>query len=243
MKRGLTRESVRTWLQRHYWLRVHMFLIVSATFLAGLAATKLLLLAHVDRLALRYGLAVCAAYLAFLFLIRVWLWYVSVGGGDAIDFSADGIEAIGDVTEFGGGGQFGGGGATGSWSDGSVVPAKVSSGSSGSSGGGWSFDLDGDGGCLIVLALALVAALFFAGIYLVYTAPATLSEAAFEALLAAALARRARKIAATGWIGSVARATIWIFLAVLAFSVTLGWYAQRHCPEARRLRDAIECRP
>lgn len=75
----------------------------------------------------------------------------------------------------------------------------------------------------------------------VYTAPALLSEAAFEAVLAASIARRAKKSEGTGWIGAVTRATVVPFLAVLALSVLLGWLAQRRCPDALKLRDAVNC--
>lgn len=226
-----------------------MFFIITATFLAGLATTKLLMSFGVDLLWLRYAIAVCAAYVVFLLMIRLWISYVcgENGGTDVIDgafdffgHSADRVEW---VSEIGAGGEFGGGGASGSWeaaTDAVAAPLKSSS-----SGGGSSlFDLDfgGDEGCVVgILLLALVGVLFIAGGYLIYTAPAILAEAAFEALLAAALARRAKKLERAGWVGSVVRSTILIFAVVLALSITLGWYAQESCPEARRIRDAFNC--
>src|SRR6185503_16578546 len=105
-----------------------------------------------------------------------------------------------------------------------------------------SFDIGGDEGCFVVILLAvLIGVLLIAGGYLIYAAPAILGEAVFEALLAAALARRAKKLAAGGWAGSVFKATVWIFFAVFALSIVLGWYAQESCTEARRIRDAINC--
>ena len=85
---------------------------------------------------------------------------------------------------------------------------------------------------MIVLLLGGLA------IYFIYTAPALLSEAAFEAVLAASIARRAKKAEGSGWIAVVGRATVLPFVLVLALSVLLGWNAQRRCPEALRLRDA-----
>jgi lysylphosphatidylglycerol synthetase-like protein (DUF2156 family) len=242
--KGLTKERVRDWLQRRYALRVHMLLIVAATIGAGLGATKLLLMAHVDVLALRYALAVFAAYLTFLFLIRIWLAYVSDERWE-LDFNGDGVDIFswggpgpGPTGLDGGGGSFGGGGASGSWGDAAAQPVK----SSGGSGFDLVPDLDGEGCVLVLLAAALIAILLVAGVYLIYTAPAILSEVAFETVLAAALARRAKRVASSAWVGSIFRATVWIFAAVLAFSVALGWYAQKRCPEAKRLKDAIECK-
>jgi hypothetical protein len=249
----LTRARVVEWLQSRHWLRVHMFVIVTVTFLAGITATKLLMLLGVDLLWLRYAISVCAAYLVFLFMIRLWIAIVC-GTDDRFFDSPNGIDlyvrAAGgadDVAEIFGGGKFGGGGASGSWGsadDIAAAPAKAAKLSGGSDKSGClSFDLGGDGeGCVVVILLAvLVGALLIAGGYLIYAAPAILGEAAFEALLAAALARRAKKLALGGWVGSVFRATVWIFVVVLALSITLGWYAQKHCPGARRVMDAIDC--
>src|SRR5688572_22544652 len=124
------------WFQRRFLLRLHMTFILGGTFLAGLAATKLMLLAGiVDNLALRYGVAVCAAYVMFLALIRLWLRYVSGSTDDgSIDFTHDGLDFAAEVMEdweppvegVGGGGSFGGGGSSGSWgSAGESQPMRV----------------------------------------------------------------------------------------------------------------------
>lgn len=231
-----------------------MFFLVTATFLAGLLATKLLMELGVDTLWLRYALAVCGAYLVFLVLVRLWIWYVcgrgaDLNGTDGIDFFVRAMDK-GEWLEVGGG-QFGGGGASGTWAtpDGtpveveiSTAPANVVSAGGSDKSGCLSLDIGGDEGCFIVILLAvLVGALLIAGGYLIYAAPAILGEAVFEVLLAAALARRAKKLEAAGWGGSVFKATVWIFLAVLAIASGLGWYAQDVCPEAIRIRDAINC--
>ncbi len=233
-----------------------MFFIVTATFLAGLVTTKLLMMSGVDLLWLRYALAVCAAYLTFLVLIRMWIWYVCQGGGggedSAIDLFVRGMDKV-EWVEIGGGGQFGGGGASGTWeaADGapveleiSTAPAKLASSGGGGSdkSGCLSFDIGGDEGCFVVILLAVfVGVLLIAGGWVIYAAPAILGEAVFEVLLAAALVRRTKKLAATGWAGSVFKSTVWIFVAVLTIAVVLGWYTQKSCPDARRIRDAINC--
>ncbi|HJQ41265.1 MAG TPA: hypothetical protein VKB93_29345 [Thermoanaerobaculia bacterium] len=225
-RKALTKERVRAFLERHFFLRLHMFFILSATIASGLVATNVLLAIGVRPLALRYALAVCAAYLLFLALIRLWLFYVRMARG-GVDFTGDGLDFSHGVTSSdfsGGGGNFGGGGASGSW--GKALP-----------------DLGGDGDdwLVIVLFVAVVLSLLLIGIYVIYTAPVMLSEAAFEALLAAAVARQAKKIQRPGWIGVVWRATVWPFLVVLVLTAALGWVAQRRCPEAKKLRDVFHC--
>ena len=219
-----------------------MSLILLATFLAGLGATNLLLMAGVSSLPLRYVVAVCAAYLVFLALIRLWLFYV--GADREVEISADGVDifftSAGEAGEVlnAGGGSFGGGGATGSWGD---APAKAVASKGSSSGFNFDLDLDFDALLVVVLFLALITSIVVVGVYLIYTAPALLSEAAFEALLTAALVRRAKKIDRPGWVGTVWRATFWPFLLIVVLAGGLGWAARRYCPEATRLTDVMEC--
>jgi len=108
-------------------------------------------------------------------------------------------------------------------------------GSSGRSGGG-ELDLGDEAIVLIALALLLLA-IFGAGAYLVYAAPEILSEAAFQALLAAGLIKASRKITTQGWMGSVLRATCVPFLVVLLMTMVFGWVAQKHYPNAARLAE------
>jgi hypothetical protein len=238
----LTREKIRGWLERHFFLRIHMTLILGGTFLAGIAATKLLMIVEVNKLALRYGLAVCAAYLTFLALIKMWLYYVRMARAE-VDISADGIELLGQLGKsgadgIGGGGHFGGAGASGSWGDAEPVSALKSTSSKGS----FDFIDGGDEGCVVILIVLIVFGLLFISIYLIWTAPAILAEAAFEAALAGALARRARRVERGSWVGAIWRATVWPFLGILVLTVALGYYAQRSCPTAKKLSDVFHCR-
>jgi hypothetical protein len=218
----LTKARVREWLEERFFLRIHMTLILGGTFLAGLVATRLLMEGGVNNLALRYVTAVGAAYFVFLVLIRLWLAYVG-SGGQGYDFTGDAIDAGGRLVPDVPAPRFKGSGSKGSWTDGI------------GGGGGDLEDL-----VVIVLLLVLVVCICGFAIYFIYTAPALLSEAAFEAALAASLVRQT-KDAAGGWMSSVWRATMWPFLVVLVLSGLLGWSAQKACPDARRLRDAISC--
>jgi hypothetical protein len=264
------KELIGASLKRHFLLRLHMAVILGGTFATGLAATRLLLGLHLYNMAWRYGLSVCLAFAVFVGLIKLWLGYIAfcvtrsgrarsggsdLGGGDWFDclnFSSSGTAT--EAPSFGGGGgRFGGGGATGSWGAPEPVTANVnapmvvssvsSSKSSGhsSSGGGFSLDIDGDAG-IILLLIALVVVMALAALWVLYAAPAILSEAAFQAALSASLLRHTKKISNDHcWEGSVVRSTILPFLAVLVMAVVLGWYAHHRCPTAIRLREAIYC--
>lgn len=216
----LTRRRVREWLEERFFVRIHMTLILLGTTLAGVVATRTLMRLHVNVLALRYAIAVTLAYLVFLGLVKLWLLYVHTDAEpdamDVLDLAADAeIE----------------------------LPAVSSSGS----GFSMPVDLDvdlGDDLTGIVFLIALILIVFLLGgiaIYYIAMAPAVLGEAAFEALLAASLARRAKKAEGAGWLRAVSRATVLPFVIVLAFSIFLGWIAQKHCPDAIKLRDAMSC--
>lgn len=263
------RGRFSAWMKHRYFLRIHMTLILVATFLSGMVATKLMQEAHLNKLWLRYAVAVLFAYGAFLLLIKCWLIYLGIRArrqratltdlpsdfADAVcdlgnvgfdwsgDFGGGGGSSVSDAFE-GGGGSFGGGGASGSWGiDAEDVAKSVTVPSpGGGSGGGGGFDLDlgGDDG-VIILVIALVVAIVVAGIWMIYAAPAILSEAAFEAMLASALLKKAKQAGEGNWVGSVIKSTILPFLVIAALSTAVGYYAQKSCPAATRLREALLC--
>ena len=234
------REGVTAALKHRYFLRLHMAFILTATFGAGLVTTRLLLAIHFNNLGARYAIAVCAAFAVFLGFVRLWLAYVGfLALRRSLDIDGDGINlsygsgsagSDGDAPRFaGGGGSGGGGGATDSW---------------GKAGGGSSSKLDldfGDDWGLVILIALLVLAIVIAVVYVIYAAPAILSEAAFNAALTGALVRRAKHATHGSWEGSVIKATALPFLAVLILATATGWYAHKHCPSATRLREAVQC--
>ena len=215
----LTRRSVREWLEERFFVRLHMTVILLGTTLAGVVATRTLMRLHVNVLALRYAIAVTLAYLVFLGLVKLWLLYVNA------DTESDVLDAV-DLTDV-------------------VIDAELPA----VSGSGFSLPIDanldlGDDLTGILFLIALILIVFLLGgiaIYYIAMAPAVLGEAAFEALLAASLVRRAKKAESSGWLRAVSRATVLPFVLVLAFSIFLGWIAQKHCPDAIKLRDAVTC--
>jgi hypothetical protein len=79
------------------FVRFHMGLIFAGTVAAGVATSRLLYLADVDALMVRYALAVAGSYLTFFLLVRAWIVYVTRGGPS--DLGAD----LPDVWPGGGG--------------------------------------------------------------------------------------------------------------------------------------------
>lgn len=232
-----------TWFKERFFLRFHMAVILGLTFLAGLAVTKLMLVAGNTDLALRYGVAVAASYAAFLLVLKLWLVYVVRGDDttDAVDVIDTVDGAVDVMRELSGpapsgfraaGGGYGGGGASGSFGG--------SQGSGGSGGASLVPDAD-EGFGLVVLAAVVLVGLAVAGGYLVYAGPAILAEAAFEALLASALIPGARRAEATGWMRPAVRATVLPFLGMFALAVGFGLVARGLCPEARRVMDVVAC--
>lgn len=245
----LTSASIAGALQKRFFLRVHMFVIVGGTVAVGLLVTKILLITHEHNLALRYGVAVAVSFAAFLGFIKLWLGYVGLclarktsrgDWSDAVHFDFAGVSGGGGgggpQIETGGGSSFGGGGTGGSWGEPAAAPVKAS-------GGGFNLPdiCDSDDLGIVILVALLVLAIGAAAVYVIWAAPAILSEAAFQGVLAAALTRRAKKISHGTWEGSVVRATVIPFAVVLLFAVALGIYAQKRCPSAMRLREAIHC--
>jgi len=105
-------------------------------------ASRLLLVAGVHSLMIRYALTVVGAYAVFFVLIRAWIAYVtrtaaSDPGLDLPDVAPGGGGGPGGGGEFQpGGGQFGGGGASGGYDDPGEAPVFRSVAEAGGRGGG-----------------------------------------------------------------------------------------------------------
>jgi hypothetical protein len=252
-------------MKRSYLVRFHMALILVATVLCGLLSSKLLLLAGLEAMQIRYPAAVAFSYLSFFLLVKLWLLYVSgVPAGesrepakpdgsilDAVDLldlpGGSGPGGAGRVVF--GGGSSGGGGAGGTFQAAAGVPPAAPGNAAGAAaeGGGKAAETAGDAlsslgdldKAAIVLFLfgLLVAAVVGVGAYLLYQAPDILTEAAFQAALATSLLRRARGIDAPHWSGSVFRAT-WIpFAVVLGLSIVFGMIAQSFYPDVHTVAE------
>ena len=254
------RAEFKQSLVRRFVVRFHMALMLTALGASGLLISKVLLEAGVRSMLERYLIAVAFSYALFFLFIKLWLIYISPPKpkprlpsrdfGNAIDIGNLSLDVapestiVGDQV-FGGAGDFGGGGATDLWG-GDTSPAIISTPSSGrgsGGGGGSSFDFDLDEGIVLIVLALLVLSIFGAGAYLVYAAPEILSEAAFQALLAAGLIKASKKMDGSGWMGSVLKAT-WIpFVIVLVMTGIFGMVAQTYYPHAARLADIFRHPP
>ncbi|TAL24004.1 MAG: hypothetical protein EPN94_08270 [Nitrospirae bacterium] len=229
-------------------------------------ATKILLLLHVQKMFVRYPLAVLFSYLSFFMFVKIWLWYVSASSksnitettGDAVSNIIDipglpgGESSINAEPFSSGGGNFGGGGASGAFEQVGGTVSEPSNGilssASGITDSGGSdavtevasgaADFDEGGIILIVLGLILVI-IFGAGVYLVYQAPIILSEVAFDFLLATSLLRSSKKIDSPDWAGSVFRATRIPFLLVLIITVGFALFIDSYFPGATKLSEVL----
>lgn len=250
-------------IAKSYFVRFHMFMILSATMLSGVVCSKILVWFGLSSMPLRYGIAIVFSYLMFFLFIKLWLLYIGVGrsirlpigkSGDSASFVnviplPDGaISEASDAPAFGGfqGGASGGGGAGRSFAE-SIASVKGAS----DAGNGPGAVVDAAGSILdvgddsfltivaIVLLVILVLSIFIVGGFLIWSAPAILSNAAFHALLVAGFARKVRLAEETQWETSILKATWWAFLIVLIFSLAFGIIAQLVFPNAVTIKDFI----
>jgi len=254
-------------IKRSYFVRFHMFIILSATVISGVICSKILILFGISRMPIRYGIAIILSYLLFFLFVKLWLLYIGVGGRARLkkDKSGSGSWWTDLIPSFRGSasssgtrrlftgfgrGASGGGGAGGAFTDTSpkmVVPVGVGADPGVAEGGGGAGSVlegvlgFGDEGILKLFAILLLAALVFSvvavGGYLIWSAPSILSEAAFQVLLVTGLSRKVRRVKETGWKISIFKATWWGFLLVLLVSVAFGIVAQLYNPTAVSVRD------
>lgn len=119
-------DELRRDLLSRSWPRAQMTLLVMLTGGTGLLASFLLLQAGVERMALRYPLALAVAYGVFLLLLWLWLRTKTEDWADVPDVDLDLLPSSGrgaTTWSSGGGGQFGGGGASAGFDTPSPLPA------------------------------------------------------------------------------------------------------------------------
>lgn len=256
-----TRDRVKRYLVQRFYTRFHMSLILTSSALAAMLVNWLLLHGGVGAMWLRYPLALGIAYLAFLAGVWLWLRYVGLGQDTDTPNSHTTHLDIPDILPGSGGntghlelpapriggGGFGGGGASSSWAEGESVsalslPSSVEAASASDSGFklGDFVDLDGEGLVVVALALLLIAAVFLVSGYVIWFAPDILGEAAFGALLAGGLAKRAKHQDDDGWVTGVVKKTWWPFAVVLALALAFAFFAAANYPQAKTFRETVQ---
>lgn len=255
MKQWHFERRVRDDLRRRRWLRLHATLIATLTFAAAWATSHGLMLANIDRLALRYALAFAVAYLVLMGLLYLWAkWLVSRRQAEIDGPQVDGGGGSGgsgarhDPSAFepGGGGDFGGGGASGSFDGvGEAIGEGVGHGAGEVVGATAEVLGAADEAAIVLIPLAVViaaaaalaAVLGFAvfGLFGVEVLLGVAVEIAF-ASLGGALAFKAQR---EGWLGAALRRTALPAIMILVGLVGLGAAVDHWLPQARSLPHAV----
>jgi hypothetical protein len=236
-----------------FFLRFHMSLILVGVTFSGLIVSKLLLETGIRSMIIRYSIAVAISYLLFFGLIKLWLLYlrrsskvVSSGKESDIpgffDLTTPSSSSAGSIVSQGG--EFGGAGASGDWVDSpsgaGIVLVSDAPQSGLASKGSVIGDIDiGDGGIVLIVLGVLLALIFGVGIYLVYAAPAILSEAAVQVMLASSLVKGSKTMDNSDWVGSIFKATWVPFAVVMILSIAIAWISAHYCPGAAKLSDVF----
>lgn len=222
-----------------------MLLLVSLTGLAGFAASAAMLAAGIDGMALRYGLAMGVAYIAFLMLL--WLW-LRTSASDYVDIPVDGAaERTADAGELvtaadggfqGGGGTFDGGGASanvdfGPDDSGIVEAAKAPLEVVGGA----------DEGTIPLAVILLALGIVLSSLFVVWSAPILFAEILVDALLAAGLYRRLRVLDQQHWMVAALKRTLIPFILTTLVVVAAGWVMQAQAPQAKSLGEVLESVP
>ncbi|MFD0739615.1 hypothetical protein ACFQZQ_10025 [Lysobacter koreensis] len=235
---------MRRRLERDGWPRLQMMLLVTITGGAGFVASWALLQLGVGAMWLRYPLALCLAYAAFLLMLWLWLRtrahdWVDGWDGSGIDLATS--PGTGGSAPWGGlGGNSGGGGASSSFDAADSSPADALSGPIGDALGAAA---DADELAIpmvaVVVAVAVVALLALSSLFVVWSAPVLFAELLVDGALAAGLYRRLRGIDARHWLESAVRRT-WLPFVLTALCVTAaGWGMAKYVPGADSLGDVV----
>ena len=256
------KQFKRQFIKRTF-TRFHMSLILLGTILCGVVFSKLLLVAGLENMLIRFVVVLGLAYLCFLLLLKLWLHYLTAPyrkgrRGGIVSDAADVLTGIPDFSSTGEGrvvsghgGEFGGGGASEAWEGGrdvselSVSQGAVGAGESigetaaGTAGDALSVSAD-EGGLVLIPLILLLLGILGGGIYVMYEAPVILSEAAFELILASSLIKRARQIDSPNWIGSVFRSTWPALLLTLVIAIAAGWGLMAYCPQASKITEVFQ---
>lgn len=249
-------------------VRFHMFLIVAGSVAMATIVTAGLLAVGVDALWKRYLPALLVAYGTFFLGVWLWLHLTNVGAalgvqptgrrrkahddeginvGDALDVGELAVDIgtslpgrVGGAVARGGGGTFDGGGASASFAD---VGDSAGSGIGDAVGDAVGSAFGDEGGIALVIAIALVvlalAILFGAAGYVIYQAPAILSEVVFELLLAQPLTRGMGSLNTSHWFGALFRRTLVPFVLVATAMLVFAAFAASVAPEARTAGEVL----
>ena len=244
INRSLAIQRVRERLVRESFPRIQMALIVALTGGFGLLASFAMLQFGMDSMAIRYPLALSAAYPFFLFLIWLWLRTNAEDYLDAPEITEliprPRLSAGAPDFKSGGGGDFGGGGASGSF-DGPVTAINETTSSPmravGDSVGAVA---DADELAIPLIAIALAIGIALASLYIVYVAPILFAEVLVDGALSYVLFRHLRGQGSQHWLSSTFRRTAIPFAATAVFLIAIGAAMAAYAPGAKSVGQVME---
>jgi hypothetical protein len=215
-------------------LRLHMLAILLAVVASGAIASKLLLVAGLGSMGIRYPMSVAASYAVFYLLVRIWLWFVAVSQAPTSD---QGLEDLIDSLPRGRDGLL-------------PCDAAVDSNRVAMTASTWIGDsarprldasrgLDADRALAFALFGALLVALLGVATMLAVQTPLLLAETLFQAVLVSLVASRAGQAGAHALSGSVLADTWAPFAAVTAAAALAGWWLAVVWPGAIKLADIL----
>ena len=192
---------------------VTAFLFLSGA--VGFVASALMLRAGLDRMPVRYPLAVAAGYLAFLGLLWAWL---SRQRGETGDPVGDGLSTLANISQLADSAPSVSGGVGSSLKD-------VELG-----------DADGCGAVVVAILVTLaVVAVLAAAVYAVAIAPTLLAELLVDGLVVGALPRRRTR----HWTRTAVARTGWTAAGLAVLLGLVGWGLESVVPGAHTMGQAM----
>ena len=244
------KEAVEKVRKRLRSPRIQMAVVLALAGTTGFLVSALLMHLGLERLGIRYFIAVSMGYAAFLLFLGLWLRSrrAASDAADLLDLSSDviesslsGTDASSSITSVEdlhlGGGRSGGGGATG-YLEGKPLsvapPAKDAAGFTAD----WLTEGDSDV-FPILIGITVVLLTACASLYVVYLAPTLFAELIVDGLLVGGVYSRLRHFERRHWLSSAIRTT-WLpaTLTALAFAVA-GYLLQTQVPDARSFAEAL----
>lgn len=256
-------RDMRQSLSRKYSLRWHGFFLGTLTLGITWLASACLLMAGVESMAIRYGIAFTVGYIAYIGLLRLWAWHVctpdrsSSDNAGTSEFFVDTLDALyvpgrntanaANVFTSGRGGDFGGGGATGNWDSGGTSESVDAMGDmvGGALSGAGEVIAGSDDGAVVVIpivAIFIMALLVFVGlgsIAFLYFGSEVLLAVAVQLAFSYTTSNAAVKIARGGWLGSALKITWKPMLGSLLCAVALGFMFDIFVPNANTMVEVV----
>lgn len=233
-------RRIRSELERDSFPRLQMLLLVTLTGASGFVASYALLHAGLVEMWLRYLASIGFAYLAFLFLLWLWLRTRAEDYTDLPDLSGSPSPCSGrSGTCFSGqDGDFGGGGTSASF-DAPSGSASAISDSDDSVGDALASVAEADEFAVPLALLAFLGAMLLSSLFMIYSAPALFAELVVDGVLSASLYRRLRGLETRHWLETALRRTVLPFALTAAIVSACGWGMALYAPEADSIGEVI----